>query len=266
MANYRLNASNPGQFYYNVFYTGRTFPLAIDIPYPFVTQGAVPIQVHSTTPPRGDACWNPGSSWPGCTITTDGGKLSPSGAPIIELADYYSGNPLVTTTRITVEDCKSVPDAGLYVSIHLDYGMKKTSGWYQADGDSIGGLDDATNAALWVPDTILNGDEYEFSFSGSSVEQTVISNNTFKKNPGVAGLTLESGSADPKGNVTVQLLNPSGIVVGTATTDADGFYQILYKHTGKAANYKVSLPQLKVSQVVQLKANGFAAVLFEDLP
>ena len=47
---YRLNSSNPGQFYYNVFYAGvpgEEAHLTIQIPYPFVTQGAVPIHVYS---------------------------------------------------------------------------------------------------------------------------------------------------------------------------------------------------------------------------
>ena len=46
---YKLPASNPGQFYYNVFYVGTpgsTVNLNINIPYPFVTNGANPIQVH----------------------------------------------------------------------------------------------------------------------------------------------------------------------------------------------------------------------------
>ena len=45
---FRLNASNPGQFYYNVFYSGTPgadFNLSIKVAYPFITNGANPIQV-----------------------------------------------------------------------------------------------------------------------------------------------------------------------------------------------------------------------------
>jgi hypothetical protein len=268
--NFRLNASNPGQFYYNVFYTGGSFPLTIDIPYPFVTQGSVPIQVHSTTPPPDGACWNPGSLWSDCTIATAGstasGIYSPSGDPIIRLDDYIPKN-IDSVTQIAV-NCTAVPASGVYVSVHLDYGLKKSTGWQQVDSvlDTNTIVNDAVNGAV----TILDGEEYEFLFSDSTTDPVdahlVFSNNAFKKNPGVAGLTLQSDSANPKGNIYVQLLNSSGSVVGTTTTDADGFYQIFYKHTGKAANYTVNLPDLKVKQVVQLKANGFAAVLFENLP
>jgi hypothetical protein len=46
---YKLNASNPGQFYYNGFYNGtagEVVDLVIEIPYPFVTQGANPFHIY----------------------------------------------------------------------------------------------------------------------------------------------------------------------------------------------------------------------------
>src|SRR5262249_26721822 len=73
---YMLNSSNPGQFYYNVLYTGvpgSAVNLSVDIPYPFVTQGAVPIQIHDSTGftgPGSAACFAPGPSLPGYTIST----------------------------------------------------------------------------------------------------------------------------------------------------------------------------------------------------
>src|SRR5262249_49977238 len=45
---YKLTASNPGQFYYNVIYVGAgSTTVTLTIPYPFVTQGAVPLHVYS---------------------------------------------------------------------------------------------------------------------------------------------------------------------------------------------------------------------------
>ena len=45
---YKLTASNPGQFYYNVIYVGAgSTTVTLTIPYPFVTQGAVPVHVYS---------------------------------------------------------------------------------------------------------------------------------------------------------------------------------------------------------------------------
>src|SRR5262249_36953969 len=45
---YKLNSSNPGQYYYNAFFNDGTSPSTIHltIPYPFVTQGATPIHVY----------------------------------------------------------------------------------------------------------------------------------------------------------------------------------------------------------------------------
>ena len=80
------------------------------------------------------------------------------------------------------------------------------------------------------------------------------------------GQCLKAASGDPVAGKKVELVGPTGKVVGTATTDGDGFYQVLYKHTGKAANYTVRVPANNLKQVVQLKANGFAVVLFENLP
>ncbi|MHC4178220.1 MAG: hypothetical protein ACYSWU_11985, partial [Planctomycetota bacterium] len=43
---YKLNASNPGQYYYNLIsegVPGDSVTLTIEVPYPFVTQGAVPV-------------------------------------------------------------------------------------------------------------------------------------------------------------------------------------------------------------------------------
>jgi hypothetical protein len=68
---YKLNASNPGQFFYNLIYEGApnsTVDIKIDIPYPFVTQGAQAVHVYdaalvqgacvdSSGKPTGPGCW-----------------------------------------------------------------------------------------------------------------------------------------------------------------------------------------------------------------
>src|SRR5262249_8109281 len=143
---YILNASNPGQFYYNVFYAaaaGSSFTLTVDIPWPFVTQGATPIQVHDAVGVNG-GCFVPSPSLSGFTIQTAGGNLSSSGSPIILLSDYATKN-ISGSTTVTVSG--TVPASKLlYVTIHLDYGLKKQDGWQQAP--------DTTT--LQGPDTDLN--------------------------------------------------------------------------------------------------------------
>ena len=65
-AAYKMTASNPGQFYYNVFTTvGSGGSVNVTLPYPFVTQGATPIHVYSgvtiTSNGNGGYCITPGT-------------------------------------------------------------------------------------------------------------------------------------------------------------------------------------------------------------
>src|SRR5262249_857558 len=51
-SSWKLNASNPGQYYYNVFYSGSgNTTVQLTLPYPFVTQGAVPIHIYTSVTP-----------------------------------------------------------------------------------------------------------------------------------------------------------------------------------------------------------------------
>jgi hypothetical protein len=263
MNNYRLNATNPGQFYDNIFVDGvpgDTKTLNIEIPYPFVTQGAVPIQVHDGYAINSSGCFVPSPSLPGCTISTEGGSVSANGSPVIVLGDYEP-QAVGSTTTATVS-CTVPPSGLLYVTIHLDDGLKRTTNW---DRDLYEpGLDDAIHATYG---TIRQCQPYAFSVAGDLTDgTTVYSSNEFKRNPGVNGLTLRSGSGNPVANVGVELWGPTGKRILTATTDQDGFYMLSYKHTGKQANYTVKVPAFGLSQVVPLKANGYAIVLFENMP
>jgi hypothetical protein len=58
---WKLNASNPGQFYYNIFRSSGGSTLDITLPYPWVTQGAVPIHVYGgqTVTVNGQTCFTP---------------------------------------------------------------------------------------------------------------------------------------------------------------------------------------------------------------
>src|SRR5262249_60725998 len=92
------------------------------------------------------------------------------------------------------------------------------------------------------------------------------STNVFKKNPGVNGLTIRTATGNPKANVRVQFFGPTGTLISTQTTDSDGFCMFNYKHTGKAANYTVKLPDFGLQKTVTLKANGYALAVFDTLP
>ena len=150
-----------------------------------------------------------------------------------------------------------MPSSGLlYVTIHLDDGLKKTTGWDRTILD----------AATLPPVTLNQCQPYQFTVSGDLTDGTTVRSwNEFKKNPGSAGNLLQNGTGNPKPNVKVHLLL-NGKIVGTAITDSDGVWQISYKHTGKAQDYVLRLPDFNLQQTITLKANGFVIVNFENLP
>jgi hypothetical protein len=257
---YRLQASNPGQFYYNVFYTGTpgsSVTLNIEIPYPFVTQGAVPIQAHAGVTINSSGCYVPSPSLNSdYAITTDGGNLSSSGNPIILIGDYNPQNMGSSTTVTVVGD---VPASGLlYVTIHLDYGLKKTGGWTKNGEAAVGS---GTYAGI----TINEPQPYSFSFTGTggiSDTQTPASVNEFKKPAGFLGFVVNNSTGNPLKNSQIKVYGPTGTLIGTVYTDEDGYYLLLYKHKAKSATYTVKLPAYSLQQSVTIKANGFAVVNF----
>ena len=206
---FKLTASNPGQFSYNVFYVphGETYSLSLTIPDGFVTQGASPIQAYSDVGINPDGSYEP-----------------------IDLLDDYTVKGEYTVSGET-------PESGfVYVTVHLDYEWKKTLG-YVTEYRYVDPIEfwDAAN-----PDrTILDLDEYEFrvtdldSFSGSDKIQNV---NIFKKIPGFGGLVYDGDSPIEGLTVTINL---DGTLLGTATTDDNGFYYYYYKHTSKPTKYEV---------------------------
>ncbi len=96
---YRLQASNPGQFYFNGFYLGAPgcdFTMTLQIPYPFVTQEGAgnPIQVHDGTAFTSSGCYIPNPSLSGFTIKTQAmTPTSSAGNQIITPEDYTTKQP-----------------------------------------------------------------------------------------------------------------------------------------------------------------------------
>ncbi len=167
-SNTRLTARNPGQFYHNASDTGTgTANFTINIPYPFVTQGANPIHVYSSLNTGPDGCLIPG------TDVTSAFTIS---TPTITWADW-NGKTFGDTSPMTVNG----PSEGfLHVNIHLDYGLKKNIG--NLDKDTSGNTFDHTT----LDPKIDNGEKYSFSVSGAVTDtQAVYNMNEFKKNPGV---------------------------------------------------------------------------------
>ena len=245
---WKLNASNPGQFYYNVFFNDGTGPTTIylTLPYPWVTQGATPIHAYSgvtTTKVDARTCLTPGDE---IGHQTDQVTLS-------TYTDTNGNGSVGFGDTVTVAVTFQSPTGFAYVNIHVDYGLKGTTGWTK-------GINNAAQNSGGLP-TIPDFQSYAFSFTdGISDSATVQSTNVFKRDPGVAGLILNS-AGDPVPNVQVQIyLN--GKLLRTVDTDEDGWYMWQYKYTGKPATFTVKLPTYSLAQSGTLKSNGFVVVSF----
>jgi hypothetical protein len=244
---YRLTASNPGQFYENVFFYGNLTTadsLVIGLPYPFVTQGAMPVHVYSSLNNDANGCLVPGDD-----ITS---QFSISGAPVTLGSGYDSMGESAQITVTPISDYTGF----VYVTVHVDYGLKKTSGYRRGAGD---------DAKKPGNNHIDNNGPYEFAVSGPSGfvdQQTVYNLNVFKRIAGFGGLVTD-GVGSPIQDVLVEFFGPDGTMLGSTYTDEDGWYMYSHKHKGKRAEYTISLPDYGLSESVMVKANKYVRVDFQ---
>jgi hypothetical protein len=236
---YRLTASNPGQFSYNVFddASAEDDVYTITIPYPFVTQGANPVLIYDTAP----------------IDNVPTGNVINSQFTIVEvpvtLDSYSDGTVTVTITN----NGYSGP---VYITIHLDYGLKKVAGGYTKMDNN------AKDSTSWP--NILDDTTYDFSVADAlGCHDSITNVNVFKHDPGIGGLVLDS-DGNPMAGVTVQIYSGTKVtsksLVATLTTDEDGWYMWNYKYTGKPASFTIVANGQ--TQTVTLKANGFLVVNF----
>jgi hypothetical protein len=133
---YRLNASNPGQTFYNIMYDASgagddDVTLTVTVPYPYVTVGGMPLHIYDGESVSGNGM--------GCLNPQDAIRSEPM---FITLDDWIfgaadAGDYMLTcdsvpgpgragfcTFEVTVFNSE-IPDGGLlYVNLHLDYGFK----------------------------------------------------------------------------------------------------------------------------------------------
>jgi hypothetical protein len=253
---YKLTSSNPGQFYYNVFYIGpanEEVTFDITIPYPFVTHGAQPIHFYGDVDYTTSGSFLPLDEVFGFTVTgTD--TLTSNGALGIALDDFTDGFVTLTVTG-------EVPSSGfVYVTIHLDFGLKKMVD-YQKGID-----DDAVHKTMDAYD-LPNYGSFNFSVSGDIDDNDSVQNeNRFKRNPGFGGIVSDGDDNPLEGyTVTVYLvIDKKGTTtieeLGSAVTDEDGFYFFSYKHKGKQT--KFILETDGIQKEIVIKANSFGEVHF----
>jgi hypothetical protein len=261
---YKLNGNNPGQFYYNVFANGlpagEDAVFNITLPYPFVTHGANPIhgyeKVGLTENSAGAECVPPVN--PAVFVSSDQ----------VVIGDYGEGATFGDTYPLTITvPAANIPVSGsLNLTIHLQYGLKGTTGYCKGSSDDattyVGGATGCTSTVR-----IYNCQAYEFSVSGAVEDsQTVESVNSFKKNPGIGGQNSITGTEKPVAGATVVLKNGKTVLT-SGKSDEDGWYMLPYKWTGKAATLTVTMTPppgggSAQTKTITLKANGFIQVDF----
>ena len=285
---YKITSTNPGQFFYNVFHQGAPGDPAtftVSIPYPFVTQGATPWHLYdgvSLGTADGEDCFDPGEAFE-------------THQQLITLADYDTpttgGDFNCDANFCTYTINTTIPASGfIYLNVHLDYGLKGPQTDAHRDPASgspdrygQGSCDYYDNGTPGDPsDDILVGCDaaevdnsgnvlidnctpYTFSHTGDSAFSFDVENaNIFKRIRGAFGSFWEGDAlaGSPLGFAAVQLIDQDGVTVETGATDEDGYYGMLYKHTGKKAPYTVYLPDFSYGHEVMLKANGYAEVNF----
>jgi hypothetical protein len=290
---YKLNTGNPGQLSYNLFVAGEPGAeqtVTVAIPYPFVTQGSLPVKVYDAAATGNDGdCFLPPAAalgesdvqvtladWLAGTVALDRHHL---------VCDEFEG-PLAGAPAEAVclfDVVHTVPPSGMaYVAVHLDYGLEGTAvdgnpGDRTVDRYDRGGLDPQFGGSAALRD-VPSSDEtqelriaecqpYAFEHSVAGLVRggdTVASTNAFKKIAGAFGLVARSADGSAVAGVALELLDGSGKVVRTAVSDEDGFYALPWSHKGKPASYTVRLlGGYGLSRAIQLKSGGWAEVTFD---
>jgi len=278
-AAYKLNASNPGQTYYNLIYDASAVgtddvTLTVTIPYPYVTVGGNPLHVYDAD----------------MVETSETGCLDPSGADNV---DYTASGPL----SITLDDwlngvagagdyslfCDQVPGPGgagsctfevmvlngdippgglIYLNVHLDYGLKGQFVDANPFGPDPVGLEedrydrhpylspwDSSDALVNTstddgPLALADCQSYWFEHTDGNTDplfKDQLQNlNIFKK---IAGAFGRVWCADGGNGLEyyLRLVHPSKGVVQITQADEDGYYALSYKHKGKPTVYTVEV-------------------------
>ncbi|HJT61997.1 MAG TPA: hypothetical protein VJ797_09975, partial [Burkholderiales bacterium] len=249
-SNYKLSGGNPGQFYYNLFFQGDAYEdvsFTLDIPFPFVTQGATPIHVYDDVrvdQEHGEICLTPIGEMANYKLTDDGVHWTYVDANANDQVDVGD------TYRLLIENVDLGDDGFVYLNVHLDYGLEKQTGWVKSS--PVSGTDNALDngGVNGTQPAIMDGHSYDFSaladgyaIDGSS--DSIINDNTFKNIKGLGGLFQadESGTEGLDQTAVkgqhLGIFKSDGTFMGDAWTDEDGWYYAQFNATGSKTNYKV---------------------------
>ncbi len=271
-----------------------TQTVTIDIPYPFVTQGAMPVHVYDAVqvafdpdgcflPPEAEASFDQQIA-----IEDYIGGAVPAGGSTLACDQVACGLDGVGTCSFDVG--VPIPASGqAYVNVHLDYGLKGASldvndGEIILAGETVcDGNADRYDAGALDPDfggwdalknndnedgplALSNCKSYAFSHDDGTTlfEDEVQSLNEFKRIAGAYGRVHYSD--DGSGLAGAELLlyrDSTGEVVQAGTTDEEGFYTLVYKHKGKRDMYTVILVDPPMQQPIELRGSGWGEIEFD---
>jgi len=140
----------------------------------------------------------------------------------------------------------------VYVTFHLQYGFKGA-----IFGKSNFDATNSTTGQIVIP----NLASYTFSVSAGSLTDSriVTSQNTFKQDPGIAGI-LTDQFGTPIAGATVSLLDSHGSLISITFTDGDGYFSFSFNLAHKTTfTIQISLSNgTTITQTVTVRPNHVA--------
>ncbi|OYX44933.1 MAG: hypothetical protein B7Z02_03725, partial [Rhodobacterales bacterium 32-67-9] len=240
---YKLSDSNPGQFYYNTFFdaadpdgdpmTDDAGTVTIDVPYPFVTQGANPIHWYTgvtVDDSSGAISFDPGTAAGSQASTfTIGDYTDTNGDGVVGFGDTYT---------VTVSGLPT--DGFVYLNMHMDFSLEKTAPWLRSG-------ENALNDVILSYDDIMEFMNFMFDSSVNGSSDTISNDNIFKNIRGIGGLVTFDGTDSSGNSLSFGLENQSILftkagdtsVIEQALTDADGWFFGTGVAKGKQQDYDV---------------------------
>jgi len=244
---YRLAASNPGQFFYNVVVSGASgdpFSVDVEFPYPWVTMGDVPTHMWDDVNfHMADGKWCVGPSGNGIGSDSDQ----------ILFGNYDWGT--VDSQTLTVDGTIG-PNGFTFFRVHMDFGLKHSQQWQQIKlgntAHPISPLDapDITSPMDWL---------FSDSTGGGADLQSI---NVFKRDPAIGGLVTYAATGDPVVGTNVRIYDVKNVLKANLYTDADGWYYWAMKFSGKTVTWTVKLPSFNLSQTISGPSKTFYVVNF----
>ena len=274
---HKLNASNPGQTFYNLIYDASgagdsDVSLTVTIPYPYITVGGAPLHIYDadSVGSNGDGCLAPGDAIRSeqLHIGLDEWIIGANGIGnynlVCDKVQDPGGAGFCSFDVIVLNE--EIPEGGmLYVNVHLDHGFKGK--WVDANPvglDDAGIMADRYDQDKYVSpwgssDALVNSSNdngrlaladcqpywFEHTETGSIASEPLFEDklenlNMFHGAQGLFG-RVECSDDDSGIPYHVRLIHPKNGVVARAEASHSGYFSMAYEHKGKPQLFTVEL-------------------------